>query len=500
MSATKRSSRRDVLKTIGGVLGGVSLLGHSTAQGQALGSLPNGYSFYRIISSNQGGTFSGTPNVLGDITGAVMMSTPPSKSGIGYVYVHGTRTDLPNRPAGVFEVAINFSQTPPVVQRVSLIAGEGRSFQADGKLLVAGHVGTGASNALGQYVTTIEPIERGDDIDPANAPGVFVFQPHGNGSGVWSRVIGFGDEVPDGSGLYGGDFGDVAIDDDQNLLLAAATTHSPDDTISGFGGSQALIATSLMAKSSGRVLLQTGDMLPFGAGVVESIGLVDLAPRNAFAAQVTARPVGPSAARSGTALLVGNTQGIGPQSLVAVSPELMPLGLASQRSITSGETYFGPRVDALQDVAFVTHDGTFESSIGSNALETLGYYSHGTARKLQSNQLTASDSEVLSFGAPCIGSTGFVYGTEMLGSGSSRLFVSNGTTTNILLRSGEDRVPGRNPDGNLILTEILLGQHSNQVDKFGNIVFTAEFKRNPDPRFDQTESNFLTALVIGIPK
>ena len=42
---TNKSSRRDVLKTIGGVLGGVSLLGHGTARGQALGSMPNGYTF-----------------------------------------------------------------------------------------------------------------------------------------------------------------------------------------------------------------------------------------------------------------------------------------------------------------------------------------------------------------------------------------------------------------------------------------------------------------------
>jgi len=348
-------------------------------------------------------------------------------------------------------------------------------------------------------VTTIEPVERSESIDPDNAPGVFVFQPHGNGTGVWTRAIAFGDPVPDGSSLYGGDFGDVAIDDDQNLLLAAATTRSPDDSVSGFAGSQALISTSLGAITTGRVLLQTGDMLPFGSAVVESIGLIDLAPRNAFAAQITARRVGPSATRSGTALIVGNTQlELGQQGIVAASPELMPPELAFQRNITSGETYFGPRVDSLRDVAFVTHDGTFETSIGSNAIETLGYYSRGAARQLRNTQLSASNDEVLSFGAPCMGSTGFMYGTEMLGSGKTRLFVSNGVNSNILLRSGEDRIPGRNPDGDLVVTEILLGQHSNQVDKFGNIVFTAEFMKRPDR--SAVQDDFITALVIGIPK
>ena len=169
------------------------------------------------------------------------------------------------------------------------IAIEGELLSVDGRTIVAGHIGTGASNAHGQYVTTIEPAEPSDTIDVANSPGVYLYRPTGNGIGSWSRIIGFGDPVPDQSSLYGGDFGDVALDNDENLLLAAATTQSPGDNVSGFAGSQALIATSLSATTRGRVLLQTGDMLPFGSAAVESVGLVDLAARNAFAAQITAR-------------------------------------------------------------------------------------------------------------------------------------------------------------------------------------------------------------------
>ena len=71
----------------------------------------------------------------------------------------------------------------------------------------------------------------------------------------------------------------------------------------------------------------------------------------------------------------------------------MPPGLALQRNITSGETFFGPRVDSVQDVAFVTHDGTFQTSIGSNAIETLGYYSRGSVRQLK-NMLGSAKSLV----------------------------------------------------------------------------------------------------------
>ena len=492
-NTNNKSSRRDVLKRFGGMLGGVSLLGHGTARGQAQGSLPSGYTFYRVLRAKEGGRFGSRPNVLGDMTGSVMLASPLSASGIGYVYLHGMDGKVPS----LFEVAINFGPVPPVVERCTPDAIQRYRINVDGNLVVPGHIGTGACNALGEYVTTIEPVESSDTISVANSPGVYLYRPHGvSNPGTWSRVCRFGDTAPDGS-LYGGDFGDLALDNDRNLLLAAATTHEPDG-VSGFGGSQALIATSLGAPASGRVVLQTGDMLPFGSAVIESVGLVDLAPNRMFAAQVSARSLDKSIARSGTALITGNTQGgQADQKLVAASPELMPLNLASQRNIVSGQTFFGPRVDRLQDVAFVTHDSTFVPTIGSNDVETLGYYSRGSAHRLEQTNSNASDKEVIGLGAPCIDSTGLMYGTELLGDGSSRLFVSDGRNSKVVLESREF-IQGRNPDGPLMVTEILFGQHSTQVDAFGRLVFVAEFLL--DPKQPTVEGNVITALVIGIPK
>ena len=223
---SSKSTRRDFVKAVGGVLGGISLLGHGSARGQALGPIPNGYKFYRVLSANEGGTFNSVQNFLGDITGCVMMASPPSGTGIGYVYVRGItnpKLDAPASPA-VFMVVINFTPTPPVVMRVVPIAAEGRVLR--GNTVTIGHIGTGASNALGEYVTTISPAERSGTVAVENSPGVYLFRPSSDIVGNWSRIIGFADPVPDGS-FYGGDFGDVALDDDENLLLAAATTQSP---------------------------------------------------------------------------------------------------------------------------------------------------------------------------------------------------------------------------------------------------------------------------------
>ncbi len=325
---------------------------------------------------------------------------------------------------------------------------EGVPLPIGGQTITPGHIGTGASNALGEYVTTILPDEPSATVAVENSPGVYLFRPGNNLPGEWSRIIGFADPVPDGS-FYGGDFGDVALDDDQNLLLVAATTQSPAARVSGFSGSQALIATSLGSIASGRVVLQTGDTLPLVPAAIESIGLIDLA-NHAFAAQVTAKLLNPAVTRSGTALVVGNTHAAAQrQKIVSASPELISPQLASQHNIFSGNTFFGPRVDSREDVAFVTHSSTFRGSSGSNDVEMLGYYSRGFPRPLQQTQSMAGNDEVIGLGAPCIDSSGLMYGTELLGDGTTRLFISDGDRSHVVLpsRTPVSGIPATSPDG-----------------------------------------------------
>jgi hypothetical protein len=493
-------NRRDFLKTVGAALGGVSLLGHGPLRGRALGSIPNSYKFYRVLTANEGGSFNIFPNQLGTIAGCVMM-VPPSGSDLGHLIVHGTVNPTFGPPAhAVFRVTIHFGVTPPAVVLVLPLATEGKVVSADGRDISVGHIGPGACNSLGEYVTTFAPNEPRNAVSVANSPGVYLFRPQGNAQGTWSRLIGFADQAPDGS-FYGGDFGDVAVDDNENLLLVAATTHSPADRVAGFSGSQALIATSFSRQGGGRVVLQTGDLLPSSSSAIESIGIVDLAADHAFAAQVSARLLGPNAPRSGTALVVGNTQAASGQRTVAASPELISAADASRLKITSGHTFFGPRVDPQQDVAYVTHVSDFKQSVGSNNAEILGYYSRGSSNLLRQTQIGASSNQVIGLGAPCIDSTGLMYGTELMGDGRTRLFISDGQNSHVVLRSGDtiEGLPNRPFNQKLPVTEILFGQHSAQVDAFGRIAFTAEFSKIPN-RDPQRADDVITGLVIGIPE
>ncbi|MBV9181773.1 MAG: hypothetical protein JO356_10715, partial [Acidobacteria bacterium] len=399
-----------------------------------------------------------------------------------YIYLHGVQVNT-QTPA-LFRININYDQTPPEISFVFPELVEGLPIYDN---VYVDHIGVGDSNALGEYVTTILPQ---NSQNPDTAPAVYLLTP----GSPRRRLIRFGDDAPDGS-LYGGDFGDIALDDSENMLLVAATTQAPASFQQAFSGSQALISTSISGGSQARIVLRTGDTLPYTSAAIQSVGLVDLAANQAFAAQVTAhRPH--AGLNSGTALIAGDTQaatsGI---RLVAASPPVLTANSASRLNVSWGNTYLGARVDPQQNVAFVTHLSPFTASIGSNDLQQLGY-SFGRNYLLGQTQPLATNEDVVSYNAPCIGNTGLIYFTQLLGDGTNQLVVSDGVNSDLLLQSGE-KVSGVSPSGDLTITEIFFGQHATQVDAFGRLAFTAEFAINSNNL--QDPNNFITALVIGIP-
>jgi hypothetical protein len=93
MTVSQKRTRRDFVKAIGGTLAGVSLLATGRARGQAIGTLPSGYRFYRVLTAGQRGNFGGLPNTLGNMTGSVMMASPLSGAGQAYIYLHGAHVN-----------------------------------------------------------------------------------------------------------------------------------------------------------------------------------------------------------------------------------------------------------------------------------------------------------------------------------------------------------------------------------------------------------------------
>ncbi|MBV9269359.1 MAG: hypothetical protein JO061_24535, partial [Acidobacteriaceae bacterium] len=180
-AASQKRTRRDFVKAIGGTLAGVSLIAPSRARGQALGSLPSGYRFYRVVTAGYGGSFGGYPNSIGTMTGSVMMASPLSGAGQAYIYLHGR--DLGQGLPTLFRININYDRTPPAVTLVVPEAIESGPLRGGG--VYVDHIGVGASNALGEYVTTILPQ---NSQNPDTSPAVYVLTPGFPFFGNWRRL------------------------------------------------------------------------------------------------------------------------------------------------------------------------------------------------------------------------------------------------------------------------------------------------------------------------
>ncbi|MBV8829256.1 MAG: hypothetical protein JO108_08545, partial [Acidobacteriaceae bacterium] len=268
---TRMQSRRDFAKRIGTALGGVALLGRGPS---AFGQIPSGCTFYRVLNANDGQSYNGMPNIVADLTAAVMMGTTqePGKPPLGYVYFHGTGTSQSylGANAAAFLINLDYSVTPPKVLFLSAMAYEGQVLPVGDTQIKVGHLGTGASNSVGTYATTIEIVDTSGTVAVANTPGVYTWDP---GTGNWSQPSYIGSDI--------------------------LTVTSP---------SQLQSAALGRRHRHGPLLLSTGQDLPGTSTTVRALGLVDVSRDGWFVAQtssnepVPTRDVRTRDRRLGTAL------------------------------------------------------------------------------------------------------------------------------------------------------------------------------------------------------
>lgn len=488
-----RINRREFVTTLAG---GVALLGR---RGGFQVGAPISYNFYRVLTA---GDPSFQPRIQ-TMTAAAMMG--PSSAN-PTIYLHGAR---PPAQAGLdpiptaFQLLIDYSVTPPRVaaDKGGIIASQGSTLTPIGEpSFIVGRLGTGASNSRRNYVTAIFPQDSATAASTVNSSGMFLWE---YDSQTWRRVVRFGDPSPD-DGFYGADFGDVAIDADDNVTFITATTGTPSlGSARYYMGSQALISADGGSGQDARVLLKTGDLVPTTGLAILSFGLVTVASQNnVFAVQLSAKRLGPQATTSGTALVTGRTDRRAlDYRLVAASQRLLSAPEAQLRNVAMGDVFLGARVTSSDEVAFVTHSPQFESSLGSDDIQSLGLYSRGRSSILSQSQAaaTAAADEVVAFGSPLVADGGLKYVTESLADGSTQLkLIDQSSNEQVLLKSG-DRVQGRTASDTKKITEILCGYHPTQVDDFGRLAFVAEFLKF-DGLSPQDPNNIETALVIGIPQ
>lgn len=491
-------SRRRFLQGTGGAVGGTILTlygGPVFAKKPGRGggprqTPPNGYKFYRIITT-------GVSNNFTDIGAAVMISSAQP-----HVYFHATNS---SNLDGAFQLPVNYDSSgiPSAGFNAFPVLAQGSSIPASLLLGVpfeqtpvrVDRVGTGDTNANANFATTVQSVPP---IISTN-PTVLAQPTLGDGQGVYfynreqnqyQRIAFVGDPAP-GGGVYGSVFGDVALGNDDSVTFTSCITQP-----SGQGSPQdALIHMPQANPELAYTLLQTGDLLPDSNAVITSLGLVDTASDGSFVVQVTAGRRDPGAeTRDGTALVAGNVRHFRKRlRLIAASPHLLSRRKGRHRDITLGESYFGPRVSIGGTVGYVTHTTSHQHQLMINDRNRGG----PDVLLFSGEQLPGSsdDNCVAAVTPPSPTDDGSLYAyTIMCESGDSQLWISNGDpSSDVMVLQSSDEIE----DGSQI-TDILQGYHPTQLDNQGRIAFGAEFLKNKNNSPDD-DDNIVASVVIGVP-
>ena len=411
-----------------------------------------------------------------------------AKAPYNLLYFHGRTTQAfhPDQPTAVFFMVMDYSQSKPQMVSLYPLTYQGDTLSYiegvpnDQLPLVVSRLGTGACNSLGHYATTIFSQSSGSRVSIKNAPGAYLYDPV---TTTWSKVARFGDPV-EGGGAYGADFGDVTLDDNDNVTIVAALTGSKpatSSTLQGsaarnraalqFAGVQALVHVPRERRVRPFVLAQTGDMLPESNAVIRSFGLIDMARDGSFVAQVSASRVDTRNPQHGTAIVTGSvSQRRGPNGLeglrlLAASPRLLTVRQRRQ-GIQLGECILGPRIGAENLIGLVTHDTGVRPGLGALERHHLAVYNRSAIGSvIASTGNLRGRRSVAALSPPALSSSSSLsYYSEALDDGSTQLLVQSGTNKQVILKSGD-------PILGLPTTEILYGYHPAQADQYGRIAF-----------------------------
>lgn len=453
---TSGMDRRRALELMGAAFGGVLLTTYCGEGGGASGgaagasspggaTLPNGYRFVPVFSAG------------GDVLPAVTDVTPGVLlNGRGEILLYGQRGE----GYGLYELTLDLGGEKPRVRSARAVVETGATL-SDGRRV--GRIAATDVNDRGSIATVLGTSWDGSPGTQERAiPAVYLER----GKKALEPIARFDEPADREDRRYGGAFGDIALRDDDQVLIVARymEPRSP---------GEAIFLAPPEPGPTARLLFGTGDALPGTRGAAaEQLGLIDAAGDRFITQATGAYPdetlsamergeIGPSGGTSVVSGAVSDPKGT--LSLLAGSPRF---GTSGDRA---GEVYMGPRVGAGGERAFVTHL-TDERMV-------LWF---GERRVAAAGEASPAGASIQGISAPVLGPPGLVFYLLLTDRGPE-LCASNGAEHRKLIRSGD-----RTEDGRTV-TRIQHGFHSAQADPQGRIVFHAEFEQGPP------------ALVLGLP-
>ncbi|HYQ73435.1 MAG TPA: hypothetical protein VET88_16115 [Gammaproteobacteria bacterium] len=452
-------SRRHFLKQVGGIAVGTIVLGACSddnraglgAYASAASSLPSRYSFVPLIPG------SSAPGLPGDfeLSPLVMLNN----SGMLLLYgVTGERY-------GLFAFEMDIEAGKPKLRgtaRTILLTG---TELADGRRVDS--IDTVDINDHGSIALVLGTDgEINTDRLALMGPGVYLSRERT----AFEPVVRFGDRLPDSDGSFGGVFGDLVLQQHDNLLLSAMYADrdrkrlTPADTV--FSGLFHLPSSRM---NGVRNVVSSTSLLRGTDRSISSFGLIDMAESGEYAAQVFA-------SRPDEALdaLLRNQPDTSAGSYVIGSSvtdargTINLYGAGAVPNRPAGDVYFGPRVTTDGRRAMVENYADGQAVL---YLDDTVVARTGSASPL--------GNTIRGLSAPVTGPDGLLFFLLTLESGFE-LCVTNSKETATILASGQ-------PVGNRKIVTATLGYHSDQADSEARLAFYAEFDDGSN------------AVVVGVP-
>ncbi len=461
---TKGHSRRDFIRLAAGSLGGTLLGGLAVGCGDsdsfpppappvgASPPLPNGYVFYRVLTPGSASPFATLATLGGGVT-----------NNDASILLHGQDV---SGAIGLYRIDLQYNgAAAPSVPTSALLLQTGQSVPARPSTKVVDRIYAAAINNQGLFSSFAVVIGAQEDT-----PTVLV-NPN---QGGFEPLVNHLDPTPN-AGTFGAQFSDLAINDNNDLLLVADYyTESVGSTDLAQG---LFLLEGSQASNQGMLVTRTGNMVPSTADSIARFGICDLDNGGNFVAQVfadtstpgdmsalLARVAAPLPMRSGVVRGVAHDPSA-PARLVAGMPGRQRAALGE----VLGNVILGPRITNGIDTA-VVHP---------TPASMILYYNGKSI--VQTGDPSPSGDTVMGIGPASVAPNGLAHFLEVTGSGME-LVVTNGVEQKTILKYGDTLA-----NSPAHIAAIVHGYHSKQSDTMGRIVFVGEFD-------DGTQS-----VVVGIP-
>ncbi len=450
--------RRNFIKFAGTALGGVLLTGCGVTTGGGSGSAggPNGYRFYKLKSVGESVGLGSLPMTIHEFGGSVHISSGGVITFDAY--------DKDNRH-GLFQIDVDLEGSSPVIDRehTSVLSGNTLGDQRVVRKIAAHDV-----DDRGRIAAILHPTYNGQSSHYGG--GLYYLDERNTG---FTPVMTHGDKLGDGATYANGIFGDIALCENNGILVVASQTAKIPGARSGQSLIHMPVPGALLTASN---LMSTSDYIIRTDHQVSGIGIVDVSPSGHFAMSChTVAPALLSATPDATTetgnhgMVSGHLSTPNDHSLFVAPPLITS-------STHTGEISYGPRVG---------FDGTVHTKVGGieGDHEMLV---RGDEVIRRTSEPGPSGEMVASFTPGATGSDGSYYYTQYAEGPDDRVDISlltyDGSEHRTILTTGDVLT-----DGGAQVANIVFATTTNHVDGDNRIVMLCQF----------TDGS--TSLVVGIP-